>query len=98
MSFLQDSAAKVEAWISERERSGADWADPRRETPQGVLKAPKFVKFHMLDSGATNVLLILDCLVAVPHSYKVRDRKSLGQDHNVFIPGQRRLLRDHRHR
>lgn len=51
MSFLQDSAAKVEAWIAERERSGADWADPRRETPQGVLKAPKFVKFHMLDSG-----------------------------------------------
>ncbi|RPD52779.1 hypothetical protein L226DRAFT_204988 [Lentinus tigrinus ALCF2SS1-7] len=51
MSFLQDSAAKVEAWITERERSDTNPVDPRRKTPQGELKSPKFVKFHMLDSG-----------------------------------------------
>ncbi|KAI0687799.1 hypothetical protein C8T65DRAFT_746944 [Cerioporus squamosus] len=51
MALLQASLDKVEKWIAERERSGADFADIRRKTPQGVLKAPKFVEFHMLDSA-----------------------------------------------
>ncbi|RDX42291.1 hypothetical protein OH76DRAFT_135689 [Lentinus brumalis] len=51
MAFFQGGIDKVQAWIAERERSGIDFGDPRRRTPQGVLKAPKFVRFHMLDSG-----------------------------------------------
>ncbi|RDX42292.1 hypothetical protein OH76DRAFT_135518 [Lentinus brumalis] len=50
MAFLQGCIDKIESWMAERERSGAA-ADPRRRTPQRVLKLPKFVEFHMADSA-----------------------------------------------
>ncbi|KAI0752967.1 hypothetical protein C8Q80DRAFT_487574 [Daedaleopsis nitida] len=42
---------EVEEWKDIMENLGINPRDPRRPTPQGEFKMPKFIKFHLLDGG-----------------------------------------------
>ena len=51
-SSLDEIQSMLQAWIDEREQLGLHPADPRRKTPAGHLRAPKFVNFHLLDPAS----------------------------------------------
>ena len=51
-SSLDEIQSMLQAWIDEREQLGLHPADPRRKTPAGHLRAPKFVNFHVLDPAS----------------------------------------------